>query len=309
MATDTTRQAEEAGSETQRQSIPIIRTKLHRPPVNDQLVCRGRLHERLDLGLQMPLTVVSAPAGYGKSMMVSHWAESLDRPCAWLSLDTAENDVTDFLGYVLAAVQISFPDACAQTEAMIMSPSPAPIPILGASLLNDLDAINEDFVLVLDDYHRIESSSAVHDLMSFILDHPPRSLSIVMATRHDPPVGMSSLRGKNLVNEIRLEDLRFTKSETTELLATAIALPVSTGSIENLDRQIEGWAAGLQLVCLALRHAKDPVAFLESLHGGLPHTQEYLIHEVLAGQPPPVRECLCRHPTASVLFTASAPCG
>ena len=274
--------------------MPIIRTKLHRPPVSDQLVCRGRLHERLDLGLQMPLTVVSAPAGYGKSMMVSHWAESLDRPCAWLSLDTAENDVTDFLEYVLAAVQISFPDACAQTGAMVMSPNPAPIPMLGASLLNDLDAINEDFVLVLDDYHRIESSSAVHDLMSFVLDHPPRSLSIVMATRHDPPVGMSSLRGKNLVNEIRLEDLRFTKSETTELLATAIDLPVSTGSIENLDRQIEGWAAGLQLVCLALRHAKDPVAFLEGLHGGLPHTREYLIHEVLAGQPSSVRECLLK---------------
>ena len=274
--------------------VPIIRTKLHRPPVSDQLVCRGRLHERLDLGLQMPLTVVSAPAGYGKSMMVSHWAESLDRPCAWLSLDTAENDVTDFLEYVLAAVQTSFPDACAQTGAMVMSPNPAPIPMLGASLLNDLDAINEDFVLVLDDYHRIESSSAVHDLMSFVLDHPPRSLSIVMATRHDPPVGMSSLRGKNLVNEIRLEDLRFTKSETTELLATAVDLPVSTGSIDNLDRQIEGWAAGLQLVCLALRHAKDPVAFLEGLHGGLPHTQEYLIHEVLAGQPSSVRECLLK---------------
>ena len=280
---------------TRRQGgIPIIRTKLHRPPVNDRLVGRGRLHERLDLGLQMPLTVVSAPAGYGKSMLVSHWVESLDRPCAWLSLDTAENDVTDFVEYVLAAIQTSFPDACAQTEAMVMSPNPAPIPILGASLLNDLDAIDEEFVLVLDDYHRIESSSAVHDLMSFVLDHPPRSLCIVMATRRDPPVAMSSLRGKNLVNEIRLEDLRFTKAETAELLATVVDLPVGAGSIANLDRQIEGWAAGLQLVCLALRHAKDPVAFLESLHGGLPHTQEYLIHEVLAGQQPPVRECLLK---------------
>ena len=280
---------------TRRQGgIPIIRTKLHRPPVNDRLVGRGRLHERLDLGLQMPLTVVSAPAGYGKSMLVSHWVESLDRPCAWLSLDTAENGVTDFVEYVLAAIQTSFPDACAQTEAMVMSPNPAPIPILGASLLNDLDAIDEEFVLVLDDYHRIESSSAVHDLMSFVLDHPPRSLCIVMATRRDPPVAMSSLRGKNLVNEIRLEDLRFTKAETAELLATVVDLPVGAGSIANLDRQIEGWAAGLQLVCLALRHAKDPVAFLESLHGGLPHTQEYLIHEVLAGQQPPVRECLLK---------------
>ena len=115
-----------------------------------------------------------------------------------------------------------------------------------------------------------------------------------MVTRRDPPVGMSSLRGKNLVNEIRLEDLRFTKSETAELLASAVDQPVGTEGFENLDRQIEGWAAGLQLVCLALRHAKDPVSFLESLRGGLPHTQEYLIHEVLAGQPPPIRECLLK---------------
>ena len=93
MAADKTPREAEAGRETQRQSMPIIRTKLHRPPVTDQLVCRERLHERMDLGLQMPLTVVSAPAGYGKSMLVSHWVESLDRPCAWLSLDTAENDV------------------------------------------------------------------------------------------------------------------------------------------------------------------------------------------------------------------------
>ena len=122
--------------------MPIIRTKLHRPPVTGRLVCRKRLHERMDLGLQKPLTVVSAPAGYGKSMLVSHWAESLGRPCAWLSLDTAEKDVTDFLEYVLAAIQTSFPDACAQTESMVMSPNPLSIPMLGASLLNDLDALD-----------------------------------------------------------------------------------------------------------------------------------------------------------------------
>ena len=274
--------------------MPLIRTKLHRPPVNDQLVCRGRLHGRLDLGLQMPLTVVSAPAGYGKTMMVSHWVESLDRPCAWLSLDTTENDLTVFIEYVLAAVGTPFPGACPQTDEMVRSPNPVPVSMLGASLVNDIDALEQDFVLVLDDYHRIDSSSAVHDLLSFVLDHPPRSLNIVMATRHDPPVPMSSLRGKNFVNEIRLEDLRFTKSETADLLTAVVNLPVGAESIANVDRQLEGWAAGLQLVCLALRHAEDPAVFLESLHGGLPHTQEYLLHEVLAGQQPPVRECLLK---------------
>ncbi len=294
MAPKSDRPGGEARRNTGGQGLPVIRTKLHRPPVTDQLVRRERLHERLDFGLQMPLTVVSAPAGYGKSTMVSLWAETLDRPCAWLSLDAAENDVTDFLEYVLVAIQTCFPDTCVHTESMIMSPNPAPLPVLGASLLNELDAIDEDFVLVLDDYHRIERSSAVHDLMSFVLDHPPRSLNIVMATRRDPPLPMSSLRGKNLVTEIRLEDLRFTKTETAELLATVVDIPAGATSIVNLDRQIEGWAAGLQLVCLALRHTEDPAAFLESLHGGLPHTQEYLIHEVLSGQPPLVRECLLK---------------
>ena len=282
----------DTGAKTSPDKLPIIRTKLHRPPVTDRLVYRKRLHERLDLGLQMPLTVVSAPAGYGKSMMISHWAETLDRPSTWLSLDTTENDVHDFLEYVLAAVQTSFPDACTQTEGIIRSPNPVTVSMLGACLLNDLDAIDDEFVLILDDYHRIDRTSGVHELMSFVLDHPPPALSIVVATRRDPPLPMSSLRGKNLVNEIRLEDLRFTKSETAELLARDFEHPMGIGGIDNLDSQIEGWAAGLQLVCLALRHAKDPVAFLESLHGGLPHTKKYLVHEVLAGQPDPVRECL-----------------
>ncbi len=282
----------ETGVKTRPDKLPIIRTKLHRPPVTDGMVYRERLHARMDFGLQVPLTVVSAPAGYGKSTMISHWAETLDRPSTWLSLDTTENDVHDFLEYVLAAVQTSFPDACTQTEGIIRSPNPVTVSMLGACLLNDLDAIDDEFVLILDDYHRIDRASGVHELMSFVLDHPPPALSIVVATRRDPPLPMSSLRGKNLVNEIRLEDLRFTKSETVELLARDVEQPMGIGGIDNLDRQIEGWAAGLQLVCLALRHAKDPVAFLESLHGGLPHTQKYLVHEVLAGQPDPVRECL-----------------
>ena len=274
--------------------VPLIRTKLHRPPVTEQIVCRKRLHERMDLGLQMPLTVVAAPAGYGKSVLVSHWAEELERPCAWLSLNTSESDIHLFSEYLLAAVRSCFPKACAQSETVVRSPNPIVIATLGACLLNDLDEIDDDFVLVLDDYHRIARGSAVHDLLSFLLEHPPANLTLVITTRHDPPLPMATLRAKNLVTEVRLDDLRFSNPETSEMLEVTTGLTVSDRAKANLERQLEGWAAGLHLVSLAVRNTEDPDAFLESLHGGLPHTQEYLLQEVLNAQSSEVRDCLLK---------------
>ena len=164
----------ESAATPQRSALPIIRTKLHRPPVTDQLVCRTRLHERMDRGLQIPLTVVSAPAGYGKSTMVSHWAESLDRPCAWLSLDTTDSDLDVFMEYVLAAVQTSFPGACTQTDEMVSrqilcrfqcsAPAFSTIWTLSKMILCwSLTTITASTV-----------PRHVHDLLSFVLDHPPR---------------------------------------------------------------------------------------------------------------------------------------
>ena len=229
--------------EAERPSVPLIRTKLHRPQVTGELVCRRRLHERMDLGLQTPLTVVAAPAGYGKSVLVSHWAEELERPCAWLSLNTSESDIHLFSEYLLAAVRSCFPKACAQSETVVRSPNPIVIATLGACLLNDLDEIDDDFVLVLDDYHRIERGSAVHDLLSFLLEHPPANLTLVITTRHDPPLPMATLRAKNLVTEIRLDDLRFSNPETGEMLEVTAGMTVSDRARGNLDRQL---ASGLE---------------------------------------------------------------
>ena len=248
----------------------------------------------MDLGLQTPLTVVAAPAGYGKSVLVSHWVEELERPCAWLSLNTSESDLRVFSDYLLAAVKTCFSKACAQSETVVRSPNPIVIDTLGACLLNDLDEIDEDFVLVLDDYHRIERGSAVQDLMSFLLEHPPPNLTLVITTRHDPPLPMASLRGTNLVTEIRLDDLRFSNPETDEMLAMAAGVTIGDRAKANLARQLEGWAAGLRLVSLAMRNTEDPEAFLEGLRGGLPHTQEYLLQEVLNAQSSEVRDCLLK---------------
>jgi len=277
---------------------PIIQTKLHRPPLTEQLVCRKRLNEHMDHGLETPLTVVSAPAGYGKSTLVSQWADSLDLPCAWLSLDSDDSDLAEFTEYVLAAVETAFPDACPNTKTILNAPNLAPTPVLGACMINELDAIASPFVLVLDDYHRISQASEVHRLVDFLLEHPPRPLRLVIATRRDPPLQMASMRAGGKVTEVRLDELRFTEAETTELLEGTTDVVIGHSAITNLQLQVEGWAAGLHLVSLALRRAEDPDAFLGNLHGGLPHTQEYLVREVLDGLPPEVRDCLMK---ASIL--------
>jgi len=169
---------------------PILRTKLHRPPVTEELVLRERLHQQMDRGLETPLTLVSAPAGYGKSVLVSQWAEALEQPCAWLSLDAEDSDLTVFLSYVLAAIRTRFPAACPRTEALIVAPHPTPMRFLGRCLINELDAIDTPFVLVLDDYHGIAPTSDVHELLDMLLEHPPRPLHLVIATRRDPPLNI-----------------------------------------------------------------------------------------------------------------------
>ena len=298
MAPKTTRKTEERGPEDTGRTVPIIRTKLHRPPLTDQLVCRKRLNEHLDHGLETPLTVVSAPAGYGKSTLVSQWIDSLDVPCAWLSLDDGDGELSEFLGYVLASITSCIPDACPETHDLLQSPSLPPTRVLAAHLVNDIDAITTPFVLALDDFHWIGSSSEVHRLIDLLLEHPPRSLSLVIVTRRDPPLQMASMRAGGKVTELRLDELRFTEEEATELLEETTDATIGHAAIKNMQLQVEGWAAGLHLVSLALRRAEDPDAFLKNLHGGLPHTQEYLVREVLDGLPPEVRDCLMK---ASIL--------
>ena len=277
---------------------PILRTKLHRPPVTADLVCRRRLHERMDLALQTPLTVVSAPAGYGKSSLVGQWAESLDHPCAWVSLDRTDSELEQFLAYMLAAVESLFPESCKETAKLLQAANLPPIPAFARNLANELDGLDRPFVLVLDDYHRIESSSSVHELFTRLLEFPPRPLRLVLVTRHDPPLPLSALRASSRLTEMRMQDLRFTESESAELFAKTAKIVVSENALANLQHEVEGWAVGLHLVSLALRHVDDPESFINDLHGGLAHTQEYLLREVLEAQSPEVGDSMLK---ASIL--------
>ena len=271
-------------------SVPILRTKLYRPPVTPDLVDRRRLQELMDAALHKPATLVSAPAGWGKSVLVSQWAESLDRPVAWLALDASDSDVGVFLAYVLAAVRERIPDACGPTQEVLSAPKPPPASVLARSLVNDLDSIETPFVLVLDDYYRI-TCPEVHELVGILLAHPPRCLHMVMVTRRDPPLPLASLRGKGQLTDVRTLDLGFDLPEVAAVLKLAGA-SASERALTHLDRVFEGWPAGLRLVILALRHQQDADDFLAGLGGDLPTVQEYLVGEVLADQPAGRRQWL-----------------
>ena len=273
-------------------STPLIRTKLHRPSVPFDVVGRDRLLRLMDRAFEVPLTLVSAPAGYGKSVFVARWAGSCEHRVAWLSLDRDESDLRLFLQYLVAAVHTVAAGACRVTEDVLRAPELPPASVLAGYLLNELEAIDQPLVIALDDYHRIASSSPVQDLIDRLLEHPPRSLRLVLITRRDPPLNLVSLLAGNQITEVRLEDLKFSSPETTEFLTSTAGLAISENALANLQEQVEGWAAGLRLVTLALRHAADPESLLQGLSGGLPQTRAYLLREALGGLSPDARTCL-----------------
>ena len=269
---------------------PILRTKLYRPQLTGDLIDRARLIPPMNRAREVPLTLVSAPAGYGKSVLVAQWVEQLDCPIAWLSLDASDSELRTFLQYFLAAAGTASPGAFDATRSLLQAASLAPVPTLAGYLLNDLDSINAPCGIVLDDYHRIDPASPVHDLMIRMLAHPPAQFRFVVLTRQDPPFDLPSLRAGHRINDVRLQDLRFTGHETSELLSATTDLSVSDEVLTHLEREVEGWAVGLRLVSLALRHARDADTFLKRLPGRVPEIQEYLLKEVLAAQAAGVRD-------------------
>jgi len=245
---------------------PILRTKLHRPPVPRDHVHRPRLLEYLDHRRDRHLTLVSAPAGYGKSVLISCWMETCDIPNAWLSLDETDSDLRQFLSYFIAGVDTIFPDAMGETTILVNAQTLPPLPVLAGSLANELDAIAQDFILVLDDIHRVQEKS-VYDLLTELLRHPPRTMHLVLASRRDPSLPIASLRARGRVTEIRLQDLRFTAKETTSYLKTVLGDLVDEPTAANLAEKSEGWITGLRLAVLAVRGHDDAVGMLLELKG------------------------------------------
>jgi len=283
--------------------LPLIRTKLYPPSVPEDCVPRPRLMSALDQALRVPLTVVSAPAGYGKSVMVSDWISRLDTPSAWVSLDDTESDLRQFLTCVIQAIESFAPDALAAVRELLPAVELPPLQMLFGYLINDLDHIDEPFVLVLDDFHRLNSQSPVGDLLTLLLDRPPPGMHLLIVTRRDLSIPLGRLRASNQLVEIRMRDLRFTPEEASALIFSAAHKALSDSALRHLEAEIEGWPVGLRLVALMVRQTSDPDATVQGLHGGIPQTQEYMLQEVLAGLSPEVKECLLR---TSILSRFSA---
>jgi LuxR family maltose regulon positive regulatory protein len=268
---------------------PLLQTKLYIPPTRPEIIPRPRLIERMNDGLQRKLTLVSAPAGFGKTTLVSDWLRHLDVPAAWLSLDEADNDPVRFLTYYVAALQtidVQLTPASKIGEevlGMLQSPQPPPTETILTTLLNEIAALPARIVLILDDYHLIEAQP-IHDALIFLLEHLPPQMHLVIATREDPPLSLARLRARGQLIELRAADLRFTTAETAEFLNQMMGLNLSTEDIATLETRTEGWIAGLQLAAISMRGHEDITNFVRSFTGSHRFVLDYLIEEVVEQQ-------------------------
>jgi LuxR family maltose regulon positive regulatory protein len=282
----------------------ILATKLYIPRPHADLVLRPRLLARLDGALSAPLTVVAAPAGFGKTTVISAWLHERMRDAsrkvsdgvadlplhpsrvAWLTLDASDSDPVLFLRYLIAAFQPIAPAVGATLLVLLQSPQAPPIETLLPLLINDLAALLHPTILVLDDYHTIDSLP-IHQALVFLLDYLPPQLHLVIASRTDPPLPLARLRARRQLIELRAADLRFTAEEIAVFLKGTMALPLSAADLAALETRTEGWIAGLQLAALSLQdRPHDQLAsFIDAFAGSHRFVVDYLADEVIARQP------------------------
>ena len=272
-------------------STPVLITKLYIPPPRPRVVPRRRLIERLNEGLHRKLTLISAPAGFGKTTLVSGWVAETDRSSAWVSLDDGDNDPSRFLSYLVAALQTVAPDVGLGVSGILQSPQPPPIDSLLTTLLNDISSLASDIVLVLDDYHVIDAPS-IDDALTFLLDHLPPQVHLVITTREDPQLPLARLRARGEMTELRTADLRFTAEAAAMFLNEVMGLDLSADDVAALETRTEGWIAGLQLAALSMQGREDIPGFIQTFAGDDRYIMDYLVEEVLQRQPEPVRSFL-----------------
>lgn len=312
--------------------LPFLQTKLHRPPAPLQQVQRPQLLTRLTQGLVngQKLTLVIAPAGFGKTTLVNQWIEDLQLSLddvhqqvstperihqakidnfAWLSLDEYDNDFALFLGYIVAAIQRVFPTAGANTLGLLQASQLLPIHYMALTLLSELAELPADFILVMDDYHLIVEAT-IHQLMAQLIEHMPQQIHLVLTSRTEIPLPLARLRVRQQMIEIRTPALSFSHIETKAFLTQALGKSLSSETVMTLHTETEGWVTGLQLASLALQASRslhgqiDETALTQSFRGGNRYVMDYLMEEVLARQPQPVQTFLVR---TSILERFCAP--
>lgn len=284
-------QTTQTTAEQSRSSDQILSTKLYVPPVPSDLVDRPRLREKLADGLTRGPVLICAPAGFGKTVTAADWAASSGHPIAWLSLDSADNDPVRFWRHLLASLNPMLSEVAGRLAPLLGPPSPQSFDAVATGLINSLESDGHEVSLVLDDYHYIESDD-VHASVTFLLDHRPYNLNLVITSRSDPPLPLPKLRAASRLGEIRAEHLQFTREEVKEFFSSILADAERESVADLLFDRTEGWAAGLQLASLSLRDNHDVAGFAERFSGSHRYVLDYLTDEVLARQPEDTRQFL-----------------
>ncbi|HBY95797.1 MAG TPA: helix-turn-helix transcriptional regulator, partial [Chloroflexi bacterium] len=290
------------GKHNQKRDV-LLATKIGIPGIRPDLLPRSHLIGRLEEATTRKFVLVSTPAGFGKTTLLAGWARSTARPVAWLSLDGDDNDPARFWRYIVAAVDRVHPGIGKQALSLLnASAQPTPKAVVTA-LVNELAAHSGELVLVLDDYHLIESH-AIHASLAFLLEHLSPGMHVVISSRSDPPIPLARFRARGQLAELRAADLRFTVEEAAALLRRVWGLHLPEESIAALEERTEGWVTGLQLAALSLRGASDPARFIQGFRGSHRYILDYLTEEALEQQPGDVRSFLLE---TSVLEQLSGP--
>jgi len=286
-------------------SETLLRTKLYVPPLRPNLVPRPRLIEQLSVGLKGALTLISAPAGYGKTTLIGGWlaGPGAEMPVAWLSLDASDDNPARFWPYFLAALNTIQEGLADESLSLFTALQTPPIETMLAILINDLSSFSQDFVLVLDDYHVI-TSPEVSQMLAFLLDHLPPQMHLAILTRADPPLPLARLRVSGQLVDIRQKDLQFTPAEATSFLNDVMGLRLKVDDIQALMVRTEGWIAGLQLAALSILGQQNSSKVITTFGGGYQYIVDYLVQEVLSQQPESLRNFLLQ---TSILDRLSGP--
>jgi LuxR family maltose regulon positive regulatory protein len=281
-------------------SQSVLATKLYVPPARLKGVRRSRLIDRLNDGLAAghKLTLVSAPAGFGKTTLISEWIAGSGRAAAWLSLDIGDNDPARFLTYLIAAIQTVAANVGESLLGVLQAPQSPPIESILTTLLNQVSTLSDNFILVLDDYHVIDAKP-IENALGFLIEHMPPQIHLVVATREDPQIPLPRIRAQARLTELRAADLRFTLAEAAEFFNQVMGLDLSPEDVAALETRTEGWVAGLQLAALALQGGSfqgqnDTAGFITSFSGSHHFVMDYLVTEVLHQQPDSVQAFLLR---------------
>lgn len=274
----------------------LLATKLYLPPLRREMVSRPHLVEQINAGLHQKLTFISAPAGFGKTTLLSEWAIKSPRPVTWIALDEADNDVNRFFSYIVAALQ-SIDERMGRTVyTLLQAPQEPPAISLVTTLINDITPTSTPFSLVLDDFHFLADLPLL-EAIRFLIEHQPTHMHLMIATRKDPPLPLARLRAQGQMTELRMDDLRFSYEEATLFLNETMGLTLAMDDTATLESRTEGWVAGLQLAALSLQrfHTQDSRSgFIHNFAGDDRHIMDYLVEEIFNQQTPEVQSFLLR---------------